>query len=155
MADSPTEYFLRNALGEGDRDAEADVVCKCWSKSKYEPRLEPAIEPGREDESGGCNVWVATLVYCSSGIDNVLVVTRDTGMRFPFPFFHSKMTSPRAAVEAVSPEIKGASLEVHSLTIVSSPAGAHRLTVQVYTRGLEREDEEGTVAITGDMPKVG
>lgn len=56
MADSPAEYFLRVALGEGDRDAEADVVCRCRSNSKYEPRLEPAIEPGREDESGGCNV---------------------------------------------------------------------------------------------------
>jgi hypothetical protein len=94
-------------------------------------------------------------MYWSSGIDKVLVVTRDVGVRFPFSFFHSKMTSPRAAVEAVSPEIKGASLDVHSFTIVSSPAGAHRLTVQVYTRGLGREREEGTVTMTGDMPKVG
>lgn len=61
-ADSPAEDFLRIALGEDDLDPEADVDCKCRSKSKYEPRLEPAIDPGREDEGGGCNVWFAKVL---------------------------------------------------------------------------------------------
>lgn len=136
IADSPAEDFFRNMLGEDD--LEGPVEAWRWlSTLKYEFRLEPASDPGREES---CGSWSAPVVdevrfpdtaKGESCTTDVLVVVLDTAALLLTAFRHSKTTSPRAAVAAaVSAEIKGASFEVHSLTIVSSD-GAHRFTVQV------------------------